>query len=126
MEEKNRKNRVDERRTADQDDPMTTRDVIRDVHGNPDTDLNDLKNSDQQTGSNRESGAGAFGVDRTKGMNYTPNDTSGVRSGGISDMDDQAEGGAGHNSGFRHGMGSDLRPKKGVTGSDFDGQNPTS
>ena len=126
MEEKNRKNRNEERRIADQDDPMTTREVIRDVQGDRDANLNDLKDTDQQEGSNRESGPGAFGTDRTKGMNYTPNDTTGVRSGGISDMDDQAEGGAGHNSGFRHGMGSDLRPKKGVTGSDFDGQNPTS
>lgn len=126
MEEKNRKNRIEERRTADQDDPMTTREVIREVQGDPDMNLNDLKDTDLQTGSSRESGAGAFNADRTQDLNYTPNDTSGVRSGGLSDMDDQAAGGAGHNSGFRHGMGSDLHPKKGVTGSDFDGQNPTS
>jgi hypothetical protein len=123
MEEKNRKNRNEERSAAD--DPMTTREVIREVQGDRDTNLNDLKDTDQ-AGSSRERGTGAFGTDRTKGMDYTPNDTSGVRSGGISDMDDQAAGGAGHNSGSRHGMGSDLHPKKGVTGSDFDGQNPTS
>ena len=126
MEEKNRNAGMNERMTSGQDGSSNSRDIMRDVNDERDTNLNNLKNADQQTGSNSESGAGAFNTDRTKGMGYTPNDTTGVRSGGISDMDDQAEGGAGHNSGFRHGMGSDLRPKKGVTGSDFDGQNPTS
>lgn len=126
MEENNRNERMDQRRTSEQDDSMSSKDIMRDINADRDMNLNDLKDSDRQTTSNSESDSGLFNKDRTQGVGYTPNDASAVRSGGTSDMDDQAAGGAGHNSGFRHGMGSDLRPKKGVTGSDFDGQNPTS
>jgi hypothetical protein len=63
-------------------------------------------------------------TDQTQGMSYSPNDASGVRSGGTADMGDQTSGGAGANRGRRRGSGSNLRPKKGTTGSDYDGQSP--
>jgi hypothetical protein len=59
-------------------------------------------------------------------MTWNPNDASGVRSGGITDMDNQTIRGAGSGSGHSTGSGSHLAPKMGTTGSDFDGQNKTS
>jgi hypothetical protein len=127
MEENNRNDRNDERRTSEQDGPMTTREIIRDVNGDPDMNLNDLKEGGQGMSNNRESNTGNLqNTDTTQGMSWNPNDTSGVRSGGIADMDDQTAGGAGQNTGVRPGLGSNLTPKRGVTGSDFDGQDATS
>jgi hypothetical protein len=64
--------------------------------------------------------------DLTQGVSYTPNDASGVRSGGFTDMDDQTAGGAGLNNDTRTGAGSNITPKRGVSGSDYDGQVSTS
>lgn len=75
----------------------------------------------EQTGRENLSGAGGAGSD-----GYTPNDASAVRSGGTTDMDDQAAGGAGLASGRRPGSGSNITTKRNVTGSDYDGQVKTS
>jgi len=107
----------------------TMNEMIRDVQGDPDTDLNALR---QEASGNREQlneGSDAYLGDRSdlsEGVNYNPNDASMQRSGGISDMDNQTSRGAGENTGGRLGSGSNLAPKRGVTGSDFDGQNRTS
>lgn len=61
-------------------------------------------------------------TDQSAGVSYTPNDASGVRSGGTTDMDDQTAGGAGLAAGERLGSGSNITTKRNVTGSDFDGQ----
>ena len=117
----------DEQRNSDEEQLRmnTTNETIREVSGDPDMDLNDLKDdnadNDYDTSSRNRSGN-----DITRGVSYDPNDASGIRSGGISDMDDQTTGGAGLNTGTRRGSGSNLTPKMGTTGSDYDGQNSTS
>lgn len=65
------------------------------------------------------------GSDTTQGSSYNPNDASGVRSGGTTDMDDQMAGGAGL-AGERLGGGTNINTKRNVSGSDFDGQNASS
>ena len=123
-ENKNRK--YDQDRRHDEDDDQlrdnTMNETIREVRG--DRDLNDRENSRTHTDDSRSASAGD--TDSTQGMSYTPNDSSGVRSGGITDMDDQTAGGAGLNTGARKGSGSHLKTKDGISGSDFDGQNATS
>lgn len=89
----------------------TMNETIRKVSG--DTDLNDARTTSED-------------IDSTQGVSYTPNDSSGVKSGGITDMDDQTAGGAGLNTGARKGLGSHLKTKDSISGSDFDGQNATS
>jgi len=115
----------DEQRRSDEEQLRmnTTNETIREAGGDPDMDLNELKeqDNDDEHHSNR-----SFKGDITQGVNYDPNDASGVRSGGVSDMDDQTNRGAGFNSGTRTGAGSNLTPKMGTTGSDYDGQNSTS
>ena len=103
----------------------TTNETIREVSGDPDLDLNDLKddNADRDYDSPSRDRSGN---NITRGVSYDPNDASGIRSGGISDMDDQTTRGAGLNTGTRSGSGSNLTPKMGTTGSDYDGQNSTS
>lgn len=126
---KDRNDRVDDPTTGDEDQlrSNTMNEVIREVHGDPDTDLGDVRAESRNTGGSGERGSGgAHDSDLTQGMSYTPNDTSGVRSGGTTDMDDQTSGGAGLNTGARRGLGSHLKPKTGLTGSDFDGQDRTS
>ncbi|HEX2535461.1 MAG TPA: hypothetical protein VHK69_17075 [Chitinophagaceae bacterium] len=106
---------------------QTTNEVIRAANGDPDMDLNDIRpDQSGDLGTGRTGAVGDYGMDTTQGMSYNPNDTSGVRSGGITDMDDQTAGGAGANTGARQGLGSHLMPKMGTTGSDFDGQDKTS
>jgi hypothetical protein len=126
--EKNNKNlrNEDERIDDDQLRDKTTNETIREVNGGRDTDLNNLKESDEESDI-EDVGLGNTGdTDLTQGMGYTPNDASGIRSGGIADMDDQTAGGAGLNTGARKGVGSHLNTKKGVSGSDYDGQDATS
>ena len=124
--------RIEEHRMEDEGqarENTTMNEMIRDVQGGPDTDLNALR---EDASGNREQlnqGSDAYLGDRSdlsEGVNYNPNDASMQRSGGISDMDNQTSGGAGENTGGRLGSGSNLAPKRGVTGSDFDGQNRTS
>jgi len=100
----------------------TANETIRKASGDPDMDLNDLKNEDNDYDTPSRA---SYRDDITQDVNYDPNDASGVRSGGISDMDDQTTRGAG-NTGPRRGSGSNLTPKMGTTGSDYDGQNSTS
>ena len=103
----------------------TTNETIREASGDPDMDLNELKDNEAESDYERRSRA-SDNNDITQGVSYNPNDAPGVRSGGVSDMDDQTTGGAGLNTGTRKGSGSNLTPKTGVTGSDYDGQNSTS
>jgi hypothetical protein len=93
--------------------------TIREVTG--DRNLNNTENTRVNTEETRS--AGASDMDLAQGTSYTPNDSSGVRSGGIADMDDQTASGAGLNTTTRKGSGSPLRTKDSVSGSDFDGQN---
>jgi|SRR5687767_5509761 len=117
----------DEQRNSEEEQLRmnTTNEAIREASGDPDMDLNELK--DDETDSDYETRSRtSYNSDITQGVSYNPNDASGVRSGGVSDMDDQTTGGAGLNTGTRKGSGSNLTPKTGVTGSDYDGQNSTS
>lgn len=126
MKEDRNKNTNDEQRHIDDDQLRmnTTNETIREASGDPDTNLNNLKDDvDTEFGDSPRSDDA---IDLTQGVHYTPNDASGVRSGGTVDMDDQTSGGAGLDSGTRRGAGSNLTPKKGITGSDYDGQNSTS
>jgi hypothetical protein len=110
----------------DQLRPNTMNEVIREVSGDPDADLNQIGNSHQDLNSNFQTGSGgSHDADLTQGMSYDPNDASAVRSGGTTDMDDQTSGGSGLNTGIRQGMGTNITTKRNVTGSDFDGQNAT-
>ena len=119
----------DDQRDVDQDKLRgnTMNETIREASGDPDMNLNNIR--EERTGYDDTDDVdlrNAGNTDETKGMSYNPNDASGVRSGGITDMDDQTAGGAGLNTGARKGLGSDLNTKKGISGSDFDGQNATS
>jgi hypothetical protein len=121
------RNNDQENSEDDQLRPNTMNEVIREVSGDPDADLNEIGNSRQDLHSNMQTGSGgAHDADLTQGMSYDPNDASAVRSGGTTDMDDQTAGGSGLNTGIRHGMGTNITTKRNVTGSDFDGQNSTS
>lgn len=126
----NRDNLNDERMSSDDDQlrSNTMNEVIREANGDADINLNDLK--EDVAGADRSHDHDSqLTRDRdalTQGMSYSPNDASGVRSGGTADMDDQTRSGAGLNTGRSLGSGSGLAPKTGVTGSDFDGQNATS
>jgi hypothetical protein len=126
---KDNRNDRDDLRNSDDDQlrPNTMNEAIREASGDPDADLSDLQDttSSDMEGEGRRI-SGTSDVDQTQGVGYTPNDASGVRSGGITDMDDQTAGGAGLNTGARQGLGSHLNTKKGVSGSDYDGQNATS
>lgn len=110
----------------DQLRPDTTNEIIRETHGGPDADISSL-NDDSNTrlgglGSERQD---IYGDDATRGTGFNPNDASAVRSGGVADMDDQTAGGAGL-AGERPGSGTSITTKRGMSGSDFDGQNATS
>ncbi len=129
MEDNTRNDRTDDQSNIDQDKlrDSTMNEMIREANGDPDMNLNELRDADQDASGDHASGlGGVVNSDRTQGMSYNPNDASAVRSGGTTDMDDQTAGGAGLNTGARRGLGSNLTPKTGVTGSDFDGQNRTS
>jgi hypothetical protein len=105
----------------------TMNETIREVQGDPDTNLNELREDNREFDDDDHIRLrNARDTDQTQGVSYNPNDASGVRSGGISDMDDQTAGGAGLNTGVTKGIGSHLSTKKGISGSDFDGQNATS
>lgn len=119
-------------RNSDQDQlrSNTTNEVIREASGDPDMNLSDTQRTGterdmDQGGGNTSGGTNYNDRSAARGMSYTPNDASAVRSGGKSDMDDQTSGGAGL-TGIRKGAGANLAPKTGRTGSDFDGQNATS
>lgn len=116
----------DDRRLNEDDDqlrPNTMNEAIRAAHGDPDLDITPL--NDEGTLGRARDDRDMQGSEPTQGMSYNPNDASGVRSGGFTDMDDQTSGGAGQ-AGERRGSGTDLTTRRGVTGSDFDGQNKTS
>ena len=128
MKENNNYERNDDQKDLDQDQLRgnTMNEAIREANGDRDTDLNELRDSDNDMDDTQRTGSGGGSADTTQGMSYNPNDMSAVRSGGTTDMDDQTAGGAGLNTGARQGLGSHLRPKTGLTGSDFDGQDRTS
>lgn len=125
MDHNKHHDRNEDERIDDQDEPKTANEIIREVNGDPDMNLNDLKRTGDDTISRAESDQ-LQDTGLSQGAGYTPNDTSAVRSGGTTDMDDQAAGGAGFISGVQHPSGSDLTPKRNVTGSDYDGQTSTS
>jgi hypothetical protein len=127
MKENKNRNRDHDRRHDEDDDQLrdnTMNETIREVRG--DRDLNEIKNNRRDIDTDQTRSIDVGDTDLTQGVNYTPNDSSGVRSGGLTDMDDQTAGGAGLNTGARKGSGSHLRTKDGISGSDFDGQNATS
>jgi len=126
MEQDKNVNRNDE--TRQDDDQLrgnTMNEAIREASGNPDADLSQISNRGSVSGDSRSSrDEDLHGSDMTQGTSYSPNDMSGVRSGGTVDMDDQTAGGAGLSTDERRG--AHVTTKHGVTGSDFDGQNATS
>lgn len=126
MEENKRHQRTDDR-NYDQDEPKTTHEIIREVNGGANTNLNELKDEAEGVRNNIESGVGnVLNTDTTRGVDYTPNDASAVRSGGTTDMDDQTGSSMGINTGTKRGFDSGIAQKRDVTGSDYDGQNSTS
>lgn len=125
MRNDNLNDRNDELRDNNDDQlrPNTMNEMIREASGNADTNLNELQ--DTSTGAPASDDTNR-GTDTTHGVNYSPNDASGVLSGGTVDMDNQG-GTGGHGSLAARGkFGSNLEPKHNVTGSDFDGQVSTS
>ncbi len=124
----NRNDKDYEQRRSDEDQlrPNTMNEAIREASGDRDIDPSDRREADEDIEGSGDRRYPSGDVDMTQGVGYTPNDASGVRSGGIADMDDQTAGGAGLNTGVRKGLGSHLNTKKGVSGSDYDGQNATS
>jgi hypothetical protein len=123
MEENRNINREENRADDDQLRPNTMNEAIREASGNPDADLNQLS-SDRTTAQSDQSAGSADPTDhdQTLGVRNNPNDASATRSGGTTDMDDQAMGGAGLSAGERLGSGTNITTKRNVTGSDFDGQ----
>lgn len=120
----------DLRRNDSDDDQLrgnTANEAIREVHGGPDADISGLNDGDQQGGLGRMRGdQDLHGSDTTQGMSYDPNDSSAVRSGGTTDMDNQTASGGTGLAGLQRGAGTNIDTKRNVTGSDFDGQNATS
>lgn len=119
----------DDKRDLDQDKLRgnTMNEAIREASGDPDMNLNNLRGEREGFDDSADMDLSEGGNwDETRGVNYNANDASGVRGGGIADMDDESAGGAGLNTGQRRGTGSDLNTKKGVSGSDFDGQDVSS
>ena len=101
----------DLRNDDDQLRPNTMNEQIREASGGRDINQNELTATDEEianTGEERSHGTHDHGIDQTQGVSYTPNDASGVRSGGVADMDDQTAGGAGLNTGVRKGLGSKV------------------
>ncbi|HEY0059354.1 MAG TPA: hypothetical protein VGB56_09470 [Flavisolibacter sp.] len=124
----NDNNRIPGNNDADnlEDDQLrgnTMNETIREVNGDADIDINSVREQGSEGAGN--TGSGMTGADLTGGSDWSPNDASAVRSGGTTDMDDQTARGAGTLAGDR-AAGSNMAPKTGVTGSDFDGQNATS
>lgn len=124
MRNDNLNDRNDELRDQNDDQlrPNTMNEMIREASGDADTNLNELQ--DTSTGTHHSDDS--RNNDISRGVNYSPNDASGVLSGGTVDMDNQGDVGA-HAAPGAHGkFGSNLEPKHNVTGSDFDGQVSTS
>src|SRR5829696_2023587 len=119
MEENRNVNRNDEHISSNDDQlrPNTMNEAIREVSGNPEADLSKISSASRPSGSEDLQGS-----DQTQGMSFNPNDASGVRSGGTTDLDDQTAGGAGLSAGERLGSGTNITTRRSVTGSDFDGQ----
>jgi hypothetical protein len=128
MEENKNINSNDEHRSDDdQLRGNTMNEAIREASGNPDADLNEIGASSRHDVSSRAGDMeDLYGSDPTRGISNNPNDMSGVRSGGTTDIDDQTASGAGLAAGERPGSGSNLTTRRTVTGSDFDGQDKTS
>ena len=129
MKEHSSNDRHEEQKHSDDDQLRgnTMNEAIREANGDPDMNLNDIRPADQNMSDRHDSDMEQTRSSNTsQGMDWEPNDASGVRSGGTTDMDDQTSGGAGWNTGVRPGLGSNLTDKRGVTGSDFDGQNSSS
>jgi hypothetical protein len=128
MKDNIRNDRRDDQVNRDQDQlrENTMNEMIRENSGDADKSLNDIRqDADNDLDSGQRSARRELrNTDITQGMSYTPNDASGVRSGGTVDMGDQTAGGAGKNTGRRRGAGSSIKPKRGTTGSDYDGQSP--
>ena len=126
MEQNRNVNRNDEtRQDDDQLRSNTMNETIREASGNTDADLSQISHRRSSSGDSRSSrDEDLQGSDMTQGTSYSPNDMSGVRSGGTVDMDDQTAGGAGLGTGEHRS--AHVTTKQGVTGSDFDGQNATS
>lgn len=125
--EENKHLHKDELRRSDDDQlrDLTTNETIREVTGNPETDLSRIgAGSVQNASTSARDAKDLQGTDLTQGTSYNPNDASAVRSGGTTDMDDQTAGGAGLAAGERGS--SNITTRRTVTGSDFDGQDKTS
>ena len=126
--EENKHHKHDERKDIDQDEPLTTNEIIREAHGDPNMNLEDLsENTDGDLYTSRDNlRESSLTTDVTRGVDYTPNDASAVRSGGTTDMDDQTGSSMGLQTGTKRGFESGIAQKRNVTGSDYDGQNSTS
>ena len=126
MNENHRNDDLNDQKSNDQDQlrDNTMNETIRAVSGNEDADLNKMTDAGLDTDSSNGGATATTGnKDNTSGgANYTPEDPSAVRSGGIIDMNDQTVSGAGSGITHRRGSGSGLAPKTGTTGSDYDGQ----
>lgn len=127
MIENNRTDGSNDQNRSEQDQlrDLTMNETIREVSGNADANLNNLTDADAGNTTASTAAGDTIGTG-THGANYTPQDMSAVRSGGVADMDDQTASGAGEITGRRPGAGSDITQKLGTTGSDFDGQVSTS
>lgn len=117
----------DAHRDENPEEPKTTHEIIREAYGDPELDLTELKDELNEDETSTGDVPDLRNTGTTAGVGYDPNDASAVRSGGFVDMDDQAAGGAGLNTGnLGEGLRSSIATKRDVTGSDYDGQNSTS
>ena len=122
--------RTHEERIDDQDEPKTANEIIREVNGDPNMNLNDLKRTGGDSSSHFTEGDNVRrndfmeDDDLTADAGYTPQD--GSRSVGIANVNDESAGGVGYNSGIRNSDDSNMAAKTNITGSDFDGQDTSS
>lgn len=117
--EDNRHSNEDHRHSDDdQLRSSTMNEMIREVNGDPDMDLNNLRETNDDIAQQSRTGDRSHtGLEDTGSLSGA----TGGRNSGALDMDDQTAGGLELNRDSRESRGN-LTPKTGTTGSDFDGQ----
>ncbi|HVG14275.1 MAG TPA: hypothetical protein VM935_04910 [Chitinophagaceae bacterium] len=96
----------------------TMNEMIREVNGDPDMDLNELRDTNDDIAQDSHIGRDSHTNFESTG---SISGATGGRTTGVQDMDDHVAGGRDLNRDSRESRGN-LTPKAGTTGSDFDGQ----
>jgi hypothetical protein len=129
--EKNQRNedmRNERRRSSEQDQSrQSTNENRREVRQDRDMEQNEsLRDADQGSGRSYDYGTEGSDMDTnsTRRTDHTSHQNLSSNTGGTVDMGPNSLTGS-NNRTSRAGTGSGLNTKRGVTGSDFDGQNKT-